>query len=213
MKVIGINSLKIILKEITLVCKENEQELCRLDAIIGDGDHGTTMCRGVSAGWNTIEALDAQTPRELIMDFGKKFIATAGGAIGPIFGTFFVELGRSLDGNTVTMENFINGLKRSHEKITELGGAHLGDKTLLDVLIPVYEATNSAYQENKELTAILQIGIDTTTSSLEATQKLQAKRGRAKFLQEGSIGEIDAGAKSFSLVLLVFFNNWSFLGE
>lgn len=208
MKSLSVNELKNILKQVQAEIQSHEEELCKLDARVGDGDHGTTMCRGITTAWQAVKNMDFQTPKALIMEFGKKFIASAGGAIGPIFGTFFVELGRSLEHDSLTMENFLQGLKRSHEKMTDLGGAKLGDKTLLDVLIPSYQAMQVEFDQNKDLATIIQVGKTVAQQSLEKTKDLQAKRGRAKFLQEGSIGVIDAGATSFCIVLNVFLDHW-----
>lgn len=153
-----------------------ETELNKLDAATGDGDHGSTMLKGLQACAN-----DAQNP-------GKAFRRAAGGASGSIFSVVVGALDQVEKGQV----NMSDALQAAAVRITALGQAVAGDKTMLDALIPASK-TNSA----KEAASAARAGA-------AATQSMIAKRGRAKYVEGRGVGHIDAGARSVAEMLDVF---------
>ncbi len=192
-----------MLISISLRFQELRDELCELDSKIGDGDHGISMDRGAKAANITMNNMvEPYTISDLFREYGWSLIRSVGGAIGPIFGLLFTEMGKSTKGNEfLTTESLVIGLRGSCNKIMEFGGARPGDKTLVDGMI--YTLNN--YEENhstklplsESLPLLTKFALDGAKTTIEMT----AKRGRARFLQERSKGYQDAGATSFYYLL------------
>ncbi|MDX8510770.1 dihydroxyacetone kinase subunit DhaL [Mesorhizobium captivum] len=167
-------------------------ELTALDQAIGDGDHGLNMKRGFEAVRAEAETIAAKPLPDALRAVGTKLVMTVGGASGPLFGTLFMALGKELplvpDRAALTA-----ALGKAIEAVSARGKSQPGQKTLLDVLQPVYEAL----AQGKTAGEIA----DAADYAADATVPMKALRGRASFLGERSIGHMDAGARSTALLV------------
>lgn len=192
-----------MLGAIAAVFEERKQELSGYDAVIGDGDHGYSLARGNKAAWAKVEALGPQTPvPELFKQYGRELTCEIGGAMGPLFGLLFTQLGKACaDTGALGLTELCTGLTSARELITELGGAQVGDKTMVDAIAPTVEALAQACAQNCTLPQGLKLAVAAAQAGLESTIPLQARRGRSKYLREKSIGHQDAGATSFCYLM------------
>ncbi|WFP76481.1 dihydroxyacetone kinase subunit DhaL [Mesorhizobium sp. WSM4906] len=167
-------------------------ELTALDQAIGDGDHGLNMKRGFEAVRAEAEAITAKPLPDALKAVGTKLVMTVGGASGPLFGTLFMALGKELP-PTPDRAALTAALGKAIEAVSARGKSQPGQKTMLDVLQPVYEAL----RQGKTASEIA----EAADRAAEATVPMKALRGRASFLGERSIGHMDAGARSTALLV------------
>ena len=167
-------------------------ELTALDQAIGDGDHGLNMKRGFEAVRAEADAFAAKPLPEALKAVGTKLVMTVGGASGPLFGTLFMALGKDLPA-APDRDGLTAALGRAIDAVAARGKSQPGQKTMLDVLQPVYEAL----AQGKTAGQIA----DAADKAAEATVPMKALRGRASFLGERSIGHMDAGARSTALLV------------
>src|SRR5277367_557630 len=167
-------------------------ELTALDAAIGDGDHGHNMRRGFEAVLQDLDALEAMGLSDLLKAIGTKLVMKVGGASGPLYGTLFLALGKALPPEP-SRSDAAAAFASAIAAVRARGKSNAGQKTMLDVLIPSCEAFSSG----SDLAAVKK----TAALSAEATASMRATRGRASFLGERSIGHVDPGAKSSSLMI------------
>ena len=171
---------------------EHADELTSLDQAIGDGDHGLNMKRGFEAVLATLPSLADKSPPEMLKAIGMTLVMKVGGASGPLVGTFFMELGKALP-EEPTRADLVAATDKAIAAVKARGRSEAGQKTLLDVLVPVQ--------------AIFAAGGDATAIAAEAaeaaerTTPMLAIRGRASFLGERSIGHMDPGSRSASLLI------------
>jgi dihydroxyacetone kinase-like protein len=172
----------------------NAQELTDLDRAIGDGDHGTNMRRGFEAVLAAADELSAKSLGESLKGVGTTLVMKVGGASGPLYGTLFLTLGKSLP-DDVSREQMVEALAAAIEAVKARGKSDVGQKTLLDVFHAVL--------------ALLREGGDGLPARLKATAKraaedtipMRAIRGRASFLGDRSVGHMDPGARSSALIV------------
>ena len=170
------------------------EELTDLDRAIGDGDHGTNMRRGFEAVLAAADELSAKAFGESLKGVGTTLVMKVGGASGPLYGTLFLSLGKSLT-DEVSREQLAEAFAAAIEAVKARGKSDVGQKTMLDVLSPVL--------------AVLREGGEGFPARLRATAKtaaentipMKAIRGRASFLGERSIGHMDPGARSSALIV------------
>ena len=181
---------------------ENEDELTRLDAAIGDTDHGADMRRGLTAA---AAALDGPAAGELpplagphLTKVGMTLISTVGGASGPLFGTFFLRMGTAL-GDQETPVALAAALRAGLEGVVQRGKAEAGDKTMYDALAPAVEAVEAASADGESLAGALAAASKAADDGCAATVPLVARKGRASYLGERSVGHQDPGATTVSL--------------
>jgi len=183
--------------------KANSDYLTQLDAAIGDGDHGTNMRRGFDAVGKALAGQGrGAPPGQLLILAGKTLVATVGGASGPLWGSAFRRAGRALheaeefDGHALA-----EGLDAAVDGVVELGAAALGDKTMVDALQPAAVALRDALESGESLAQAAQAAADAAQRGAEATVPMQARKGRASYLGERSIGHQDPGATSAAIIL------------
>ena len=194
-------NVKELLKAITDTFEEHREELCGYDRAIGDGDHGESMARGTKAGYEAIcKMADEISVFEYFKTYGRAMLATIGGAIGPIFSTVIMELGRSAKASgEIGADEYVAGLRKAADKGMDLGGAVPGDKTLVDALVPAAEAAEKEREKSfEEIADAVQLA---ARAGVERTVHMQAKMGRSHFLREKSVGHQDAGATSLYIML------------
>jgi dihydroxyacetone kinase-like protein len=171
---------------------QHADELTGLEQAIGDGDHGLNMKRGFEAVLATLPGLADKALPEMLKSIGMTLVMKVGGASGPLVGTFFMELGKALP-EQPTRAEFVAAADMAINAVKARGRSEAGQKTLLDVLVPVQ--------------AVLAAGGDARAIAMEAAQAadrttpMLAIRGRASFLGERSIGHMDPGSRSVSLLI------------
>jgi phosphoenolpyruvate---glycerone phosphotransferase subunit DhaL len=172
----------------------NAEELTALDRAIGDGDHGINMRRGFEAVLADVDTLSAKNLADALKAVGTTLVMKVGGASGPLYGTLFMVLGRSLT-DEVTAGTVADALGLAIEAVKARGKSDVGHKTMLDVLAPVHAAIGVG---GEDLPARLRA---TAHAAAQSTIPMKAVRGRASFLGERSIGHMDPGARSSALIV------------
>ncbi|MEU0128080.1 MULTISPECIES: dihydroxyacetone kinase subunit DhaL [unclassified Streptomyces] len=166
--------------------------LTELDAAIGDADHGSNMRRGFTAVRDVLEKEPPATPGAVLTLAGRQLISTVGGASGPLYGTLLRRTGKALgDAPEVTPAELAEALGAGVAAVAQLGGAQAGDKTMLDALLPAVEVLGDSFGE----------AADAALAGASATVPLLARKGRASYLGERSIGHRDPGAASAALLV------------
>ena len=177
--------------------------LSQLDAAIGDGDHGTNMNRGFDAVEKALAGQGASVPPgRLLILCGKTLVSTVGGASGPLWGSALRRVGRTLgDDDSFTGADLVGALDSGLAAIQELGAAEPGDKTMVDALAPALEALRSSLDTGDPLDVALATAADAADGGARDTVPMQARKGRASYLGERSIGHQDPGATSTALIV------------
>jgi phosphoenolpyruvate---glycerone phosphotransferase subunit DhaL len=189
--------------EIAETVKDRRDYLTQLDAAIGDGDHGVNMDRGFEAVGKALAGQDGSVPPgKLLIIAGKTLVSTVGGASGPLWGTAFRRAGRALgDSEEIGERDLLAALEAGLDGVVELGAAQPGDKTMVDALRPAIDALQAALDQGEPLDQALASAADAAEEGARATVPLQARKGRASYLGERSIGHQDPGATSAALIV------------
>jgi len=182
---------------------EQRQHLTDLDAAIGDADHGVNMDRGFRAAVDRVDALAADaSPGAILRTVGAAVMSSVGGASGPLWGMAFRRAGQQL-GDDVTLDG--PALAGAFDQIVQamrgLGKAEVGDKTMLDALVPAAETFRARIEGGDALPDALTAACRAAEVGVQATIPLQARKGRASYLGERSVGHQDPGATSAALIL------------
>ncbi|KII00042.1 dihydroxyacetone kinase [Streptomonospora alba] len=181
---------------------ERERErLGELDAAVGDGDHGENLRRGFSSAVEAVEAMDPDSVGAVLTKTGTTLVSRVGGASGPLYGSAFRAAGKRLAAERVEPEDVGAALSAALEEVRRLGGAQTGDKTMVDALAPAVDAFLKAVDSGGGLSEAARAAADAAEEGARATEPLQARKGRASYLGERSIGHLDPGAVSTALVL------------
>ncbi|SDK02074.1 dihydroxyacetone kinase subunit DhaL [Sediminibacillus albus] len=179
------------LKTINEKIQEKKDYLTDLDQAIGDGDHGINMARGFQEVEKKVEANDYADVSDLLKDAAMTLMSKVGGASGPLFGTAFLKLSMSLkEKDPVDYPSFSTAVGAAAEGIKQRGKAGQGEKTMVDVWVPMAEYLQNAQEFKPD-------ELETKAkSAMEATKEISAKRGRAAYLGDRSIGHLDPGSVS-----------------
>jgi len=172
-------------------------ELTTLDQAIGDGDHGTNMKRGFEAVLKKLDVISDQPFDEALKTIGKTLVMTVGGASGPLYGSFFLAAGEALSHNKQLPDDLADVFGSGVSAVSARGRSQAGEKTMLDVLIPVLETLKAGAGRSDLVERVR----STAAEAVERTAPMQATKGRASFLGARSVGHVDPGARS-SCVLL-----------
>ena len=167
-------------------------ELTALDQAIGDGDHGANMKRGFEAVLSKIDAISAQPIGDAVKTVGKTLVMTVGGASGPLYGSFFMAMGDAINSGRQLPEDLADAFAAGVDAVSKRGRSQAGEKTMLDVLIPVLDRLR-ADAGRADLTRVV---CAVATDAMERTAPMLATKGRASYLGARSIGHIDPGARS-----------------
>jgi phosphoenolpyruvate---glycerone phosphotransferase subunit DhaL len=183
--------------------EENKAQLTQLDAAIGDADHGTNMDRGMTA---VLAVLDDGDPpvsaAALFKQVGMTLVSTVGGASGPLYGTFFLRFATAAgEGSELDPKGFAAALRAGLDGIVARGKAEAGDKTMYDALAPAVAALDDALEGGEDLDAALRAARDAAEAGRDATIPMLARKGRASYLGERSVGHQDPGATSVALLV------------
>ena len=183
--------------------KDRRDYLTQLDAAIGDADHGANMDRGFAA---VVERLDgeeaSQPPGKLLLTAGSTLVSTVGGASGPLWGTALRRAGRVLgEAEAFGPKELVAALDAALAGVVDLGAASEGEKTMVDALAPAVRVLRERVETGAGLADALAAAREAGEEGMRATVPLQARKGRASYLGERSIGHQDPGATSTAIIL------------
>ncbi|WPP28325.1 dihydroxyacetone kinase subunit DhaL [Streptomyces sp. CL7] len=178
---------------VTAASVDREAErLTALDSEIGDADHGSNMQRGFRAVKDALEKEPPATPGAVLTQAGRLLVSTVGGASGPLYGTLLRRTGKTLgEAAEVDRQQFAEALRAGVDAVMKLGGAAAGDKTMIDALLPAVDALGESFAAAR----------DAAREGAVATTPMLARKGRASYLGERSIGHQDPGATSSALLI------------
>ncbi len=181
-------------------------ELSRLDSATGDGDHGSAMLRSMAAAEKAVaETGQAASPKDLLFQAGWAVMSEAGGATGPLLGSLLMGLSEGFGDRTqLDAPGTAAAFEAALASVRKQTKAQPGDKTMMDALIPAVTAMRQAADAGATIPAALAKAAEAAAKGAESTKAMQARFGRARNLGERSIGSIDAGAKSMSILLAAF---------
>jgi dihydroxyacetone kinase-like protein len=190
------------LEKVTAVLNENKEYLTQLDSPIGDADHGINMARGFNKVKEKLPSVADKDIGNILKTVGMTLISSVGGASGPLYGTFFMRGGMA----AASKEELDNGdlfelLQAGVDGVVQRGRANLGDKTMFDAWSPALAAFKQALDQGKDSLTILRAAVAAAEQGMKDTIPLQARKGRASYLGERSIGHQDPGATSSYLML------------
>lgn len=198
---VSIQDGNFILTPLIQAIQANKQYLSDIDGLIGDGDHGINMNKGFSLCADQLQA----EPGDLAHGFGtlsRILMTQIGGSMGPLYGMFFRAMARTCkDKETLDAAGFGEMLAAAKVKVLDISGAQLGDKTLLDVLLPAEESYLTALEADESFAVCLDRMSESAEKGRDATKEMIAKVGRSSRLGERSRGVIDAGSASCCLIL------------
>ena len=179
---------------------KHKDELTELDAAIGDADHGANMTRGFNAVQGKLDGLKDKDIGTIFKTVAMTLISTVGGASGPLYGTFFLQAGGGAGGKTtLTHQEVVSAFEAGLQGLMNRGKAVVGEKTMVDALVPALEALKPVEQD--ALPAALDRAVVAAKKGADSTVPLVAKKGRASYLGERSAGHLDPGAASSVLLL------------
>jgi len=189
------------MREASSAVAAEADHLTQLDSAIGDGDHGVNMTRGFEAVVEAVDGVEEPPGKQLILA-GKTLVSKVGGASGPLWGTALRRAGRAVGGaEALDGGRLVDALAAGLAGVVELGAAEPGDKTMVDALGPAIEALRAALADGEPLDAAVAAAADAAEAGARATVPMQARKGRASYLGERSVGHQDPGATSTALIL------------
>lgn len=189
-----------IIHSIAARIEKEKDYLTELDNVIGDGDHGINMARGFKAVDAKIDGL--KMPADVFRVVGMTLVSTVGGASGPLYGTAFMNMAKTVSGKEeITVCDFLGAVRAAVEGVSQRGHSVQGEKTMLDAMIPALNAMEKANAEGKTAKEILSTGVRAAWDGVEITKTYAATKGRASYVGDRSIGHQDPGATSFAQML------------
>ena len=190
------------IREFARVIGENAQYLTDLDAAIGDADHGINMDRGMTAVIGALDEGASPDMSSLCKRVGMTLVKSVGGASGPLYGTFFLRMAGALSASdSVDAADFAKALRAGVEGVVQRGRAEAGDKTMYDALAPALDALDAVLASGAGLDAALTEATIAAETGREATESMVARKGRASYLGQRSVGHIDPGAASAAMLI------------
>ena len=180
----------------TAAIAAHADELTELDQAIGDGDHGINMKRGFEAIAAAAEEITALDLAAALQKAGMTLVMSVGGASGPLYGTLLMATGKALGGSSGGPDEIAAALAQGVAALAKRGMSEAGEKTMLEVLLPVAEAAQGLVPGSS-----LQALRDAADAGLAATKDMKATKGRASFLGDRSIGHLDPGARSAAILV------------
>jgi dihydroxyacetone kinase-like protein len=180
----------------------NRNLLTQLDAAIGDADHGINLDRGLTEVVAALDDLADASPGVLLKTTGMTLVRTVGGASGPLYGTFFLRMSAAVgDAEALDPARFAAALRAGLDGVVARGRAQAGDKTMYDALAPACDALDDAFAARLDLATAVQRAAAAADTGRDATTPMLARKGRASYLGERSVGHQDPGATSSALLV------------
>lgn len=190
------------IKTTAVVLKENSQYLTDLDSPIGDADHGINMDRGFKKVMSKLPQVEDNDIGNILKTVGMALITSVGGAGGPLYGTFYMDAGKAVAGKIKLSTNDLIALLSAGLKgVVRIGKTNLGDKTMVDAIHPAVEVLRKTLANDKDVIKALHCMTDAAYKGMKDTIPMLAKKGRASYVGERSIGHQDPGATSSYLIL------------
>lgn len=194
---------------IAQTCVDNEKYFCDLDAVAGDGDFGYSLARGFENVLAEFDTFDRSDLGAFLQKVATTMSGRIGGTSGPIWGTAFLRAAITIKGRQeLEPADVVAMLRAAIEGIKKRGGADLGDKTLLDALVPMTDAIEADAAEGRPSSEIARHAAEVGRSAAEATSALEARRGRASYTGERSIGSPDPGAIAMAVLAERIADTW-----
>lgn len=186
---------------------QHRDELSRLDAVAGDGDHGVNMATALAEAATRITKSDIATPAEVFRTTGRAFHDTVGGAAGALFGAFFGAIAGQLNrsANPASPTDFAAGLEKGLSRVMRTGRAETGQKTMVDALAPAVEHARYATGKGATLAEVLSSAAQAARQGAQSTASMTPTAGRARYAAEHSLGTEDPGACTVALI----FEAWA----
>ncbi|MYV51534.1 dihydroxyacetone kinase subunit DhaL [Streptomyces sp. SID3212] len=207
------SDLEFVVRTIARTAVENERAFSDLDAVVGDGDLGYSLARGfeiVLADW---DSFDRDSPSEFLKKIALVISKRVGGTSGPLWGTAFLRAAGAISDRpeltALSGEDAVAMLRAAAEGIKKRGRSDLGDKTLLDALIPMTDALEKALGGGGNGADLAGVVAETARTAAEATTPMQAMRGRPSYTGERSIGSPDAGAMAVAVMAERVADEWA----
>jgi dihydroxyacetone kinase-like protein len=200
--------VKYIIDKIDAVMEENREYLTELDSAIGDADHGINMSKGFRAVSRKIKDIAVEDIGVILKTVGITLVSTVGGASGPLYGTAFIRAGAEVSGKSeIDINDFAAMLTGAEAGIKMRGRADLGDKTMIDAIEPALNAIKDGIDKGLSCDEILRLAAKSAQDGVEGTKNIQARKGRASYLGERSIGHQDPGATSSYLIFKTIYES------
>ena len=196
------NQLIAWLEKLSRVMQDNRDLLTELDAAIGDADHGINMARGFDKVLEKLPTMKEKDIGTILKSVGMVLMSSVGGASGPLYGTFCMQAGMALAGKQeIDASGLVAFLDAGVKGIQQRGRAAQGDKTMLDVWAPVLNTVEAAIADGASVKDALAKAVEAAEKGVQDTIPLRARKGRASYLGERSIGHRDPGAMSSYLMI------------
>lgn len=201
-----LNEILKVFENIEAAIHANKQFLTDLDAAIGDGDHGINLSKGFKAASEKLGSIPQKDWGGIFKTAGMAIVSNVGGASGPLYGTAFIKAAPlGTDKTEMTLIDFRDILNAGINGIKLRGGAEKGDKTMLDALMPALEEINKGLESNMDTITTLENAFKASEAGVEYTKTIAARKGRASYLGDRSIGHQDPGATSSCLILKAIY--------
>ncbi|MGZ5307306.1 MAG: dihydroxyacetone kinase subunit DhaL [Actinomycetota bacterium] len=202
--------VELVVRTIAQTAVDNEKYFGDLDAVVGDGDFGYSMARGFELVLADFDSFDRTDIGTFLKKIAVVITSRVGGTSGPLWGTAFLRAGATAAGKTeVTTDDTLAMLRAAIEGIKKRGQSDLGDKTLLDALVPAVDELQQALDEGDDAGGALKRAATRARERAEATREMLAKRGRAAYTGERSIGTLDAGAVAVAVLFELVAHAWA----
>jgi dihydroxyacetone kinase-like protein len=190
------------MREIESTMRAERDYLVQLDAAIGDGDHGTNMSRGFSVVVQAINGVPDATPGRLLVLAGRTLVSSVGGASGPLWGSALRGGGRVLgDKTTFQAQELVEVLAAALAAVKDLGAAAPGEKTMVDAMEPAVDILRGRITDGTPLPEALNDAAEAAEAGMRSTIPMEARKGRASYLGERSVGHQDPGATSTAMII------------
>lgn len=207
----ALDDLELVVKTMASTIVENTDYFSQLDAVVGDGDFGYSLRSGFEVVAAEYDTYDHSSVGAVLKKIGLTISAKVGGSSGPFWGTAFLRAGITAGDRTeLTGEDLIAMLRAAVEGIQARGGASLGEKTLLDALVPAIDSLEASFAQpiTDDGVAALQTAADVAVEAAEHTKGMLAMRGRAAYTGERSRDSVDAGATAIGVILQAISAAW-----
>lgn len=202
-------TIETLVKTIAQCCVENERYFCDLDSVAGDGDFGYSLARGFENVLSEWESYDRADPGTFLAKVALTMSSRIGGTSGPIWGTAFLRAASVIKGKQkLGGEDAVKMLRVAIEGIKARGGADIGDKTLLDALVPLADEVERGAPKFEEPKAIVARAAQAARAGAEKTREMVARRGRASYTGERSVGSPDPGAVAVAVLAERIVASW-----
>lgn len=202
-------AVELVVRTIAQTAIDNETYFGELDAVVGDGDFGYSLARGFEKVLEQWDEIDRKDPGTFLKKTGMIVSSRIGGTSGPIWGTAFLRAGSTAGSSEqLTGEQAVAMLRAAVEGIKARGNSDVGDKTLLDAVVPMTDRIESELQAGRAPAEVVDAAAETARKAAEDTKDLVARRGRASYTGERSKGSVDAGAMAIAVLAEAVAKAW-----